>query len=183
MVNYPIQYKLEPIEFISREEFYDLINSNKTYIQKGFAGTVKCCNTREASKNVLKEWISNESQGKCYTFFIKNSSHDIFIGLINIKSIDHTVKKCELGYFIAESYSGKGLVSKFTSDVVTYCFNVLQMNKIYLRIAPDNIGSQKVAINNGFTQEGILREEYKGFQDKLEDVVYFGLLKSEYSKK
>ena len=93
------------------------------------------------------------------------------------------IKKCELGYFIAENETGKGLISKFTSEVVTYCFDILQMNKIFLRIAPDNIRSQKVATHNGFKKEGLLREEYKGFQDKLEDVMYFGLLKADYLNK
>lgn len=178
-----INYKFERIQGISFEEFFNLIYTNKSYIEKGFAGTVKRCHTKESSEKLFKEWDSEETESRSFSFFIKDIQKNTLIGLVNVKNIDNTIKKCEIGYFISEKYAGKGLISKFTSEVVTYCFNELLMNKIFLRIAPDNIGSQNVAINNGFKEEGVLREEYKGFQDRLEDVMYFGLLKSDYLKK
>lgn len=177
-----INYKLERINDVSFEAFYSLIDSNKTYIQKGFAGTVKRCETKESSKTLFNEWNSEEIDRKSFSFFIKDTIKNTLIGLVNIKNIDEGIKKCEIGYFISENYTGKGIVSKFTSEVVIYCFDILQMNKVFLRIAPENIGSQKVAIKNNFKQEGVLREEYKGFQDKFEDVIYFGLLKIDYLK-
>ncbi len=175
-------YKLERINTVSFEAFLDLIYTNKTYIEKGFAGTVKRCETQQGAKILFDEWISEESKGNHFSFFIKHAQTNDLVGLINIKNIDNHVEKCEIGYFISEHAAGKGIVSKFTSEVVTYCFDVLHINKVFLRIAPENIASQKVAIKNGFQKEGVLREEYKGFQDKFEDVMYFGLLKTDYLK-
>ena len=126
--------------------------------------------------------MSEEKHKRSFSFFIKNIQTDSLVGLVNIKNIDATIKKCEIGYFISELCAGKGIVSKFTSEVVTFCFEELQINKVFLRVAPENIGSQKVAIKNGFLKEGVLREEYLGFQDVYEDVMYFGLLKTEYLK-
>lgn len=177
-----IDYKLERIQNISFEVFFDLIYNNKSYIEKGFAGTVKRCQTKEGAKNLFKEWDLEESENRCFSFFIKNIQKNILVGLVNIKNIDYDINKCEIGYFVSEQVAGKGIVSKFTSNVVTYCFEKLHMNKIFLRIAPENIASQKVAFNNHFKKEGVLREEYKGFEDKLEDVMYFGLLKTDYLK-
>lgn len=177
-----IGYKLERINDVSFEAFLNLIYSNESYIKKGFAGTVKRCKTKKGAKTLFNEWILDESQNQSFSFFIKDISKNLLIGLVNIKNIDESIKKCEIGYFISQDYAGKGLTSKFTAETVTYCFDVLQMNKVFLRIAPANIGSQKVAIKTGFKQEGILRAEYKGYQDIFEDVMYFGLLKDEYLK-
>ena len=177
-----IDYKLERIQDISFEAFFNLIYTNKSYIEKGFAGTVKRCETKEDAKTLFEEWVLEESENRCFSFFIKNIQTNTLVGLVNIKNIDYAINKCEIGYFISEQAAGKGIISKFTSVVVTYCFEELQMNKVFLRIAPENIGSQKVALNNGFKKEGVLREEYKGFEDKLEDVMYFGLLKTDYLK-
>lgn len=177
-----LDYKLERIENVSFETFLNLIYDNKTYIEKGFAGTVKRCETPKGAKILFKEWLSEEKHKRSFSFFIKNTQTDSLVGLVNIKNIDSTIKKCEIGYFISELYAGKGIVSKFTSEVVTFCFEELQMNKVFLRVAPENIGSQKVAIKNGFQKEGVLREEYLGFQDIYEDVMCFGLLKTEYLK-
>ena len=175
-------YKLERIENVSFETFLNLIYDNKTYIEKGFAGTVKRCETLTGAKILFEEWISEEKHNRSFSFFIKNIQIDRLVGLVNIKNIDYNIKKCEIGYFISEPCAGKGIVSNFTSEVVTFCFEALQMNKVFLRVAPENIGSQKVAINNGFQKEGVLRQEYSGFQNIYEDVMYFGLLKAEYLK-
>ncbi|HEU4496474.1 MAG TPA: GNAT family protein, partial [Flavobacterium sp.] len=56
----------------------------------------------------------------------------------------------------------------------------LQMNKIIICTSKANFGSQKIAAKLGFAQEGILREEFKNGEEILEDIIYFGLLKSDY---
>ncbi len=173
-------YTLISIHEVSSEDFYNLINSNKEYIQKGFAGTVKDCQTKKSTEELFKKWISDEHKKQQYSFFIKDEIADVLIGLVNVKSIDQNIQKCEIGYFIAQVYAGKGIVSNMTSEVIRFCFEDLEMNKIFLRVFPENIGSKKVALKNGFVQEGILRQEYRGFQGELEDVMYLGLLKSTY---
>ena len=141
-----LEYKLENIDTISFETFLDLIYTNRAYIEKGFAGTVKRCQTKEGAKKLFKEWVLEEKENRSFSFFIKHIQTNTLVGLVNIKNIDYGIKKCEIGYFVSERLAGKGIVSKFTSEIVTYCFEVLQMNKVFLRMAPDNIGSQKIAI-------------------------------------
>lgn len=173
--------QLESILNISFEEFFYLIDSNKEYIKKGFSGTVKRCKDRIGAEDLFKEWSEQEVQKQHFCFFIRDQKTNKLIGLVNVKSIDQNVRKCEIGYFISEKFSGKGIISKVTSDVIVFCFEELEMNKIFIRVAPENIGSQKIALKNGFTKEGVLRREYKGSQG-MEDIVYLGLLRNEYIK-
>jgi RimJ/RimL family protein N-acetyltransferase len=177
----PSAFSLVGIDSVSADVFYNLIHKNKEYIQKGFAGTVKRCQSQEQATQLFSEWNLEEQEKRNFTFFIKEEITGAIIGLLNVKNIDYSVRKCEIGYFISEKYSGKGIVSKCTQKIISYCFEDLNMNKIFLRAAPENIASQKVALKNGFQQEGILRQEYKGLQDKFEDVIYFGLLQNEYN--
>lgn len=173
-------YILVRIDTVSFEEFFNLIKSNESYIEKGFAGTVRKCATKEGAKELFDEWISEENEGNTYSFFIKHVETNNLVGLVNIQNVNNEVKKCELGYFISQQATGKGIVTCLTKQVVTFCFESLQMNKVLLRISPENIGSQKVALKLKFKQEGILREEYLGYNNTYEDLVYFGMLKSEY---
>ncbi|PHR69035.1 MAG: GNAT family N-acetyltransferase [Lutibacter sp.] len=176
-----VNYQLESIFNISFEEFFHLIDSNREYIKKGFSGTVKRCENIIGAEDLFNEWSFEEKEKRHFCFFIKEESSNELIGLVNVKSIDLNVNKCEIGYFISQRFAGKGIISKATSDVIKFCFGDLEMNKIFIRSAPENIGSQKIALKNGFTQEGILRQEYKGSLG-MEDIVYFGLLKSEFIK-
>ena len=115
-----INFKLERINEVSFEAFLNLIYSNKAYIEKGFAGTVKRCETKQGAKKLFEEWILEENESRSFSFFIKDFQLDSLIGLVNVKNIDINIKKCEIGYFISKNYAGNGLISKFTSEVVTY---------------------------------------------------------------
>ena len=88
--------------------------------------------------------------------------------------------KCELAYFIDQDFEGQGIISKAVSQTIGFCFKELMMNKMYICTSKINTCSQRIASKNGFQKEGVLREEFKNGKANLEDIVYFGLLKSEY---
>ena len=54
------------------------------------------------------------------------------------------------------------------------------MNKIFICTSKINKGSQQIALKHNFQKEGILREEFKNHEGVLEDVNYYGLLKSDF---
>lgn len=51
------------------------------------------------------------------------------------------------------------------------------MEKLYIKFNPENRGSKKVAIKNGFEKEGYMKREYRTGQGDLTDVERYGLLK------
>ncbi len=101
--------------------------------------------------------------------------------VICVKTIDYRILKCELGYFAAEDYQGKGVTSKMVSDALDFCFNELKMNKVFICTSEINLASQRIALKHNFKQEGILRDEFRNGDGELQNTVYFGLLKSEYN--
>jgi ribosomal-protein-serine acetyltransferase len=175
-------WKTETINDILPEEFYNLIEKNKTHIEKTFPLTLSHCLDLEKTKQfiVLNQDKENHKEG--YFFYPRNLITNALIGYLCIKSIDVQKAKCELGYFIDEDYQGKGITSKMVSETLDFCFNTLKMNKVFICTSKINIASQQIALKHHFKQEGILREEFKSSDGTLEDVVYFGLLKSEYNQ-
>lgn len=63
-------------------------------------------------------------------------------------------KNAELGYWLAEPFWGKGIVTKAVKDIVTYGFKTFDINRIYARPFGGNIGSQRVLEKAGFILEG-----------------------------
>ena len=88
----------------------------------------------------------------------------------------------EIGKFTFHNifFEGQGIISKVVSQTIARCFDELEMNKIFICTSKINKASQQIALKHGFQQEGVLREEFKNHEGILEDVVYFGLLKSDY---
>lgn len=167
---------------ISAQEFYALIERNRGHIAKTFPRTLESCLDFDATTAFLKTNRQKQKEGENYFFYLRDTLKGNLIGYIVVKNIDRYVLKCELAYFIDENYQGRGIMSQTVSHVVDFCFTKLGLNKIYICTSLINIGSQKVALKNGFIQEGILKEEFKNGDGILEDVVYFGLIKSEYKQ-
>ena len=94
-----------------------------------------------------------------------------------MKNLDWNVPKAELGYYIDRKYEGKGITTKALTRIISFCFNDLQLSKLYIRTHEENISSRKVAERNGFTLEGTIRKDYKTTDGRLVDLMYFGLVR------
>ena len=175
-------WKIDKLENIYSEEFFLLIDKNRDYISKSFPVTVSNCLNLETTAKLISESIEIENKKEGYYFYIRSLETNKLIGYVGIKKIDLKISKCELFYFIDKDFEGKGIVSNAVSKTIDFCFNDLKMNKIFICTSKINFGSQQIALKNGFQQEGILREEFKNGDGILEDIVYFGLLKSDNEK-
>ena len=171
---------LDRIENIHFKEFFDLIDNNRNRIIKTFPVTVSNCVDLKTTEEFIAKNRQIEKEKTGYYFYVRNLETSKLIGYIGIKKIDFHISKCELFYFIDKDFEGKGIISKAVSEVIDFCFNELTMNKIFICTSKINFGSQQIALKNGFIQEGTLREEFKNFEGILEDINYYGLLKSDY---
>jgi ribosomal-protein-alanine N-acetyltransferase len=83
---------------------------------------------------------------------------------------DIMCKNAELGYWLAEPFWGKGIISKAIAQMVQYGFSTFDIVRIYARPFGTNIASQKVLEKNGFVLEARIHENiFKNgvFQDEL----------------
>lgn len=61
------------------------------------------------------------------------------------------VEDVELGYFIFESYCGKGYATELGEALIQYAFDTLGVSRVYATIDPKNAASTKVAEKLNFT--------------------------------
>jgi ribosomal-protein-serine acetyltransferase len=174
-------WKTETIGTILTEEFYKLIAKNKNHIEKTFPVTLSHCLDLEKTEQFITFNHNKENNKEGYFFYPRDIKTNALIGYLCVKSIDYEKAKCELGYFVDEDFQGKGIISKMVSEALDFCFITLKMNKVFICTSKINKASQQVALKHHFKKEGILREEFKNGDGTLEDIVYFGLLKSEYN--
>lgn len=172
-------WKLDKIGNIHFKEFFDLIENNRNRIIKTFPVTVSNCVDLKATEEFITKNLQIEIEKTGYYFYVRNLETNNLIGYIGIKKIDYHISKCELFYFIDNHFEGKGIISKAISEVIGFCFQELKMNKIFICTSKINFGSQQIALKNRFVLEGTLREEFKNHKGILEDINYYGLLKSD----
>ncbi|MFN6963304.1 MAG: GNAT family N-acetyltransferase [Pyrinomonadaceae bacterium] len=102
-----------------------------------------------------------------------------FVGSAALVYIDHISRKTEIGYWIDRMYEGRGLVSAACCVLIEYAFGELEMNRVEIRCATENVRSSAIPERLGFTLEGVLRQvEMRG--GRLHDFAIYGLLADEW---
>ena len=160
--------------------YYNLIENNRRRLEDFFAGTVAVTQTLGQTKQHLEEVIAKVERKEYFSFIVTDLLSDKLIASVQIKNIDWNIPKAEIGYYIDQSFEGKGIISKATALVVDYGFNELGMRKLYIRTAQRNLGSRKVAERNGFTLEGIIRCDYKTTAGEIVDLLHYGRLHPDF---
>lgn len=83
------------------------------------------------------------------------------IGIIGHYRMKPEHYRAEVGYMLFPEYNGRGIVSEALQKVVDYGFNDMKMHSIEAILDPENKGSERVLLKNGFVKEGhLLENEY-----------------------
>lgn len=101
------------------------------------------------------------------------------VGCIALHEIHPELRRAEIGYWLSESFQGRGLVTRACWRLCHYAFDELDLHRVVIRCAPENLKSCAIPERLGFKQEGTLRAEgvtAKGFID----LVVYGLLAHEW---
>jgi len=97
------------------------------------------------------------------------------IGLIIQKDVYR--KSAEIGYWIGESYWGKGIATKAIKLITKYGFEDLKLVRIHAGVFEFNIGSMKVLEKNGYKKEGVFKKAIFKNDKVLDEHKYFKLNK------
>jgi ribosomal-protein-alanine N-acetyltransferase len=81
-------------------------------------------------------------------------------------------KSAELGYWLAEPFWGKGIMSTAVKQMIEFAFNNFDINRLYARPFSSNIGSQKVLEKCGFTHEATLKKSIYKNGLYLDELIY-----------
>lgn len=99
----------------------------------------------------------NSDKDKTYAYAI--TIDDEAIGSIGAFRKDNIhYRTAEMGYYIAESYWGKGIGTSAVKQLCSHIFNYTDIIRIYAEPFDYNIASCRILEKSGFVCEGILRK-------------------------
>jgi ribosomal-protein-serine acetyltransferase len=137
-------------------------------------------NEDEYKKTIIPMWLQKFADNNGFEAGIYRNNH--LVGMVGLHYIDWTNKATEIGYWLSEDVQGKGLMTRTINGLLTYCFNELELNRVVIRAATENLKSRGVPERLGFKEEGILREAQK-IRDRFVDLAVYSMIKSEWVKK
>lgn len=158
------------------DAIYAAVSQNYEHLRE-FMHWAKPDYSIDDARQFLEASVASAVEGRSLGFGIFRGA-DV-IGSIGFVKFDHKVRCTEIGYWIAGSEQGRGIITQACRALVEHAFEVMNMNRIEIRCAVENVRSSAVAERLGFTKEGTLRQS-EIRNGRLLDFNIYGLLAKDW---
>ncbi len=81
-------------------------------------------------------------------------------GCIELKTISHENRSCDIAYWLSKDFTGKGIMTKSVNILAALAFENLDMHRISINVADKNLASRSVAERCGFKLDAVLRDRF-----------------------
>jgi [ribosomal protein S5]-alanine N-acetyltransferase len=81
-------------------------------------------------------------------------------------------KNAEMGYWLAEDYWGRGIMTEAVKQIIEYGFNTFDITRIFARPFSTNIASQRVLEKSGMKLEGRFEKTLFKNGQFLDELIY-----------
>jgi len=129
----------------------------------------------------LEDWFEELRKKEDEIVFMIMSKSNYEIGYCGLYHVSWISRNAEYRIFIGETdFWNQGYGAEATDLVVSYAFEKLNLNKVWLGVTSENKRATKLYQKCGFKNEGILRQEvYRN--GKYYDAIRMSILRAEYS--
>lgn len=171
------------IEFpkIIKGDGFDLVK-----VEPSFDIATKLFKTIDAQREYLAQWLvwvdKYNRPEELYSYMkraadVKNGAYYIVIdgnivGSVGLEVLSEVHKTAEVGYWLSQEYTGRGIMTKAVNLLVNYGFDVIGFNRIVLLANTGNLPSTAVAERTGFVQESIAKNSFV-IRDEIRDSFVF----------
>ena len=169
-------FLIRPLTTDDLHPYFALVERNRKRLEDFFTGTVSRTRTLEDTQSFLAD-ITARAEARTYMpYVIVDGESNSLVGFLDLKNIDWSIPKSEMGAWMDAEYAGKGVATKAFQIFCDYCFQTFGFAKLFLRTHDSNLAAQRLAESSGFEREGVLRRDYKTTSGELVDLIYYGRL-------
>ncbi|WP_419873407.1 GNAT family N-acetyltransferase [Candidatus Pristimantibacillus sp. PTI5] len=127
------------------------------------------------------ERIRNAFQkGEIYSFAMLQKENGMLIGCVSLR-VSKKENQAELAYWVGRPFWGQGYATEAAQHIVEFGFEKLNLNRIFAAAMTKNPASYKVMRKIGMKKEDKFPKQILK-SGIYEDLVYFGLVKSDVYK-
>lgn len=168
---------LRLLEQTDAEELHEVIAANRALLSRWmpWAAEQTLRETAAFVRETREQWARNEG------FQAAIIDRDAIAGVIGFSRMDWANRSASLGYWLAETAHGRGIVTNATRALVDHAFGVWRLNRLEIRAGTENVRSQRVPERLGFVKEGVIRDAER-LGDRYVDHVLFSMLARDWSR-
>ena len=162
--------ELRPLESAHADELFSLIEENRDYLRQWLV------------------WVDANTTARHTEEFIRSSDGRLacgiwyrgdLVGVIGCQSTAWSESTGRIGYWLAESLQGRGIVTRACRALIEYAFTSLGMGRAEIFCVAANRKSCAIPERLGFLEEGTIRDGER-LHDRFVDLVVYGMLCSDW---
>jgi ribosomal-protein-serine acetyltransferase len=165
---------LRQLALSDAEELFTVCDANRLYLRRWLPWldrTKKPTDTRTFIESCIRQDEAN--QGFQALIIVQGR----IAGLVGYHRIDWSNRSTSLGYWLAEEYQGRGLMTSSCRVLVDHGFAALNLHRIVISCAPGNARSRAIPQRLGFIYEGRLRDAEWLYNHYVDHEIYSQLQK------
>jgi ribosomal-protein-serine acetyltransferase len=169
---------LKLLEERHADEVFAVVERERTYLREWLPWvdmTTEAEHTANFIRTSLEQFASNDG------FSAGIWSGNEFIGGIGTHKIDWLYRRVEIGYWIAQGFQGRGIVTDASRAVIDHAFEEWKLNRVEIHCAAGNERSCAIPKRLGFQWEGLLREAQL-LNGEYQDINVYALLAREWAE-
>lgn len=134
--------------------------------------------TIERAREFLELCATADASGESFVWAITGRTDGTMMGAMGLHDVKHDRGRAELGYWIGANYRNRGYTTEAARRVLSWCFEVGELERIQASFMPGNAASRGVMEKIGMRREGLLRGY--GFKDgKHFDLYLYAVLRDD----
>ena len=134
----------------------------------------------DESEGFIKMSVEGWEDKTQFSFGVFDADSNEFLGGVGLNQPNTNHKFYNLGYWVRVSCQNRGTASAATRLLARAAFENLDINRIEILTAVENIPSQKAAEKAGAKREGVLRKRII-VGDRIHDAVMFSFVCEDFS--
>ncbi|RZM85579.1 MULTISPECIES: 50S ribosomal protein L7/L12-serine acetyltransferase [unclassified Escherichia] len=155
---------------------HHLICKNKSWLQNSL-NWPQSVNTEDDTRKTVQGNMMLHQRGYAKMFMI--FSEDELVGVLSFNRIEPLNKTAEIGYWLDESHQGQGIISQALQAFIHHYAKRGEIRRFVIKCRVANLQSNQVALRNGFTLEGCLKQA-EFLNDTYDDVnIYARIIDSQ----
>lgn len=171
--------RLEEVRYSHGFQIFQAIEQNREFLSP-WLPFVQQTHSQDDTEAFIRSVLSEPADERDDVFVIWFDG--AFSGLIGLKDKDKVNRKVEIGYWLTQAMTGKGIVTKSVRALAEWLFGPMQMNRIQIKCGVGNVASSAIPKRLGFRFEGIERAGER-HHDRYIDLEVYSLLKKEWKNR
>ncbi len=165
------------VEMRDADELFALVDASRMYLRE-WLPWVDASVSVEDTKAFVHAAQQQYARGDGFQCCIRYKGK--IVGIIGFHRVDRFHKNTEIGYWLAEEYQGRGIMTACCRSFVDFAFREYKPHRVEIRVAVENQKSRAIPERLGFTHEGTLHES-EWVNDHFVDGAVYAMFERDWS--